>query len=188
MIDALATIGLFLMVAFSGALLIFVCHQVRLGRLRDIIDELPGELKQAKLYCSERLLVINHPVDLFGRMDQIWQRANGQLVISDTKTRQVIRYYFSDRLQLTGYAFLLKYHPETKGHSIASYGYLRIPQGSKAVYIKVPLLSEQAYREHVKRYQALQNGLARPKPASSPLICRDCGHILRCPIPLINRH
>jgi RecB family exonuclease len=187
MIDSLTNSALVFLIALTCALVIVGQHQVRLGRFKEIINELPKELKAAKLFCSERLLVITWPFDLFGRVDQIWQRSDGHLVIADTKTRRIVRYYFSDQLQLTGYAFLLKYHPDTKGLRIAPYGYLRIPQGRKAIYIKVPLLSEQAYRDHLKHYQALQRGTARPRPAVSPLICKGCGHIDRCPTPLINR-
>lgn len=186
MIDQFSNFSSFIGAALAVAVLIVVRHLVRLEELRSITDELPHQLTCATLLYSERLLVIEKPTSLFGRVDQVWKRANDQLVVADTKTRELVRYYFSDRLQLTGYAFLLKYHPDTNGHSIAPYGFLRIPQDGKAVYLKVPLLSEQEYRDHIKRHQALLAGSAKPRSAKSPLICRGCGHIDRCPTPLYN--
>lgn len=187
MIEPLTGLSGYVGVALVAALIIFTAHQIRLGRLRSIVDELPRQLEGATLYCSEQLLVIEEPLALRGRVDQVWERPDKQLVIADTKTREIVRYYMSDRIQLTGYAFLLKYHAATKERSIAPYGFLRIPQGGKAVYLKVPLLSEAEYRDSYNHYRQLMQSSARPRPATSPLICRGCGHLGRCPIPLINR-
>lgn len=186
MIGNLSSVSGHLLTALVVAVLIVAAHQIRLGRLQTLVDELPHQLERAALLYSERLLVIDRPFELFGRVDQVWAREGGQLIVADTKIREVIRYYDSDRLQLTGYAFLLKYHPDTRARSIASYGFLRIPQGRKAIYIKVPLLSERAYRDHLLHHRALTLGTARPRSAASPLICKGCGHVSRCPIPLIN--
>jgi len=186
MIGNLSSVSGYLLTALVIAILIVAAHQIRLGQLQTIMNELPRQLERATLLYSERLLVIERPFKLFGRVDQVWAREGGQLIVADTKTREVVRYYYSDRLQLTGYAFLLKYHPDTRARSIGSYGFLRIPQGRKAIYIKVPLLSERTYRNHLQHHRALTLGTARPRPATSALICQGCGHVNRCPVSLIN--
>lgn len=180
-----STLPFYLAIIALTTAYILLRHIKKVSLWKAVSDELPHQLSGALLYYNEHSLMIDAPVKLFGRPDQVWERADGMLVVTDTKKRKVLRYYKSDQIQLTGYAFLLKHHSATKGRKIAPYGFLRIPMEASAQFLKVPLLTEDEYRDLYKRRHALVQGTSRPTGAHSPLICRECGHKRQCTLALV---
>ncbi|CAN0397714.1 unnamed protein product [Ectocarpus sp. 13 AM-2016] len=185
MTDHTSTLPVYLAIIVLTAAYILLRHTKKVSLWKAVSDELPHQLSGALLYYNEQPLMIDVPFKLFGRPDQIWQRSDGTLVVTDTKKRKVLRHYKSDQIQLTGYAFLLKHHSATKGRKIAPYGFLRIPTESGAQFLKVPLLTEGEYRDLYKRHHALVHSTRRPSGAHSPLICRECGHKRQCTLALV---
>jgi len=165
--------------------LILLKHSYRASLSKKIDQELPRELIGAKLFYNEQPISIEFPLELSGRPDQVWQRSDNMLVIADTKNRKTFRYTNSDRIQLTGYAFILKHHVASKSYRIAPYGFIRIPSKTRARFLKVPLLREEEYIALYSRRTALIGGTCSPSASTSPIICHNCGHKKQCPKTLV---
>jgi|GEM_PF-6522812 len=155
-------------------------HTKRLVFNKQLTANLPKDLCRGSLYMCERLLTIFQPVRLCGKVDEVWERADGVLVPVDTKVRQKFITNLSDRYQLTGYALLLKHHPETRKKKIANYGYVRIPSNAGDVYLKAQLLKEHHYMNIYGRYALLKEGKVQARGPASQLFCNGCGHTDPC--------
>lgn len=185
MTEYASTLSLYLMIIFITATYILVLYTKKVLLWKAVSGELPHQLNGALLFYNEQPLMIELPIKLFGRTDQIWERTDGMLVVTDTKKRKIPRYYRSDQIQLTGYAFLLKHHPATQGRKIAPFGFIRIHADPAPQFLKVPLLTEDEFMELYEHHNALVRRTRRPAGSNSPLICRNCGHSKRCLLTLL---
>ncbi len=166
--------------------LIFLAKSGYLFKPKEKYPSLPYALKGAKLFMNEQYLEIENPKYLNGIPDQVWQLPNGMLVPIDTKTRKSMKTNEYDRIQLTGYAYLLKHHPDTKHLPIAPYGYIRFPMQLGDQYRKVQLLKKNAYEECVDRYTLLSAGKIQPRKPQNTKFCVGCGHQDTCNYFLFN--
>lgn len=70
-------------------------------------EKMPNELRKSVLYMNEQAISLQSPVRLNGKVDQVYRKRNGLLVLVDTKTRARHRVYDSDIYQLSLYALML---------------------------------------------------------------------------------
>ncbi|MBE2295880.1 MAG: hypothetical protein IAF00_13065 [Phycisphaerales bacterium] len=80
-------------------------------------ENMPEDLRSAKLVASERSYRCEKPVALSGRPDQVYRLSDGMLVVVDTKRRQRSQVYAADIAQLSIYRVLLSaqkaFQPQT---------------------------------------------------------------------------
>lgn len=127
-------------------------------------ENLPFELQRASLFLSESDLHCINPVPLHGRVDQVFELIDKQLVITDTKSRDSHRVYLSDIIQLSAYRPMVEHH--FKNHSVKRYGYirtvLRSPQSRVPVkWHYVELLSDKELTELYIDYWYKRNGVRK---------------------------
>ena len=86
----------------------------------------PALLRQARLLMSEKPIRCRKPVPLHGRVDQVYQLANGEVCIVDSKSRRIPRVYPSDIIQGSVYATILR----ANGYTVHAQGYVRQTWGA----------------------------------------------------------
>lgn len=144
---------------------------------------LPEELRDAVLFASEKEYVSYKPIPLRGRVDQVYQTVNGDLVIQDSKRRGLVRIYTSDRLQLSLYRDLIKNRPWSwlLNKKFTHHGYIRLITPSGVVYHRVDLLTTDSVQQTYQRYQEVMDGRVEPAPAAHRGLCRQCAYTVECP-------
>ncbi|RSE57623.1 hypothetical protein EGT81_19500 [Alcaligenes faecalis] len=81
-------------------------------------EKMPAALRNATLYMNERTLAMQKPVRLNAKVDQVYRKRNGLLVLVETKTRNQHRVYDSDIYQLSLYALILSIvHKQRVSHT-----------------------------------------------------------------------
>lgn len=161
------------LVLWIGALIIapFVIAKVDLWRRRGIGDawgwweteNMPHELRTATLFLSEQDIATSLPVQMHGRVDQVYKTKRGVLIPLDTKSRPMTRVYESDIIQISVYRIILLHQYNVP---VANYGYVRTvtetSTGERVRYIKTKLLSERQVVKLWRRYQSIRSGLVTP--------------------------
>lgn len=144
-------------------------------------EQMPEDLKTARLIASEKRFRCENPIALNGRPDQVYRLADGTIVIVDTKRRQRPAVYEADIAQASIYRLLLASQKQFRNQPFADYGYIRLVGPYKAVsYQRITLWpAEQVVALH-RRYWALREGQAAPNGAATAGLCRQCGHRRRC--------
>lgn len=108
----------------------------------------------AVCFLNEQTIMTRYPVPLHGKPDQVLRLEDGRLVVLDTKNRERVIVYFSDLVQLSVYAVILK----NQGHKVCPYGVIRIPHNPLDEYRAVKLLKEKEVVALYHRYQAIKAG------------------------------
>lgn len=132
----------------------------------------PALLRNARLLLSEQPIRCKRPVPLHGRVDQVYQLANGELCVVDSKARRIPRVYPSDIIQASVYATILR----AKGHVVHPQGYIRQIWNARVRYLPFDLLSDEKV---IALYHYRDELLANPSVAKlsvHPALCRGCGH------------
>jgi len=111
------------------------------------MEQMPLELLFGEILHNEQDIEIDSP-PLYGTPDQVYKNEDGQLLIVDTKFRAKPEVRFSDRVQMSVYAYMLATkikNPEM----VCGHGYIRFvrcygddhqQQPGMVRYEKVPLL------------------------------------------------
>ncbi len=146
-------------------------------------ENLPDELRGAKLWASEKSFQCRRPVPLIGRVDQVFRVKKNHLIPVDTKHRNKASVYESDRLQLSQYAVLIKRRPWgwLSGMKVEQHGYLRIVTHEGVIYRRVELMPEKDVISAYHRYLDILSGKARPDFAENERLCYRCEQREKCP-------
>jgi hypothetical protein len=114
-------------------------------------EDMPEELWTAEVFCNETPLHTLKPVPLHGITDQVLKTATGKLIPVDTKSRKRHVVHYSDIIQLSVYAVILRQIYDC----VSSYGYIRtvIPASRSVQYHKVKLLSDDKIVELWHQYK-----------------------------------
>jgi len=134
-------------------------------------EQRPQILRQSKLRFSEQRMRCNRPVPLSGRIDQAYELPDHSLVLVDTKTRQWAKVYFSDTIQLSVYAVILR----AQGWTVQPTAYVRHVWNGRVQYLRVSLLPTEAIVEMYHHRGRLFNNPGMASLARYPALCRTCG-------------
>jgi hypothetical protein len=135
-----------------------------------LLGKPPLLLQSAQLLMIEQKLSITDPIYLQARVDEVYQLANKQLIVLDTKSRERARIYLEDRVKLSVYAYILR----QMGHVVLGWGYLRIVTPCGTEYKRVPLLSETHLVLLYERARELDGDLRKPTTCDKPALCARC--------------
>tara|TARA_R110001606_G_C15404703_1_gene654220 strand:+ start:13242 stop:13787 length:546 start_codon:yes stop_codon:yes gene_type:complete len=141
-----------------------------------LVENMPEELRNAKLVASEKYFSVAHPRKMHGTLDQLYRLTNKHHALVDSKTRSRHTVYKKDIVQLSVYKVIL----ERNGFKMADYAYFRVvtPKGIK--YIKELLLTEE---ETVAEYDNAKNvltGKKEPLTAENKRMCKGCSQQPNC--------
>ena len=134
-------------------------------------EQRPKILRESKLRFSEKLMRCDHPVPLSGRIDQAYELPDRSLVLVDTKTRKWAKVYFSDAIQLSVYAVILR----ALGWTVQPTAYVRQTGEGRVRYLPVSLLPTEAIVEMYHHRGRLLNDPSMASLARYPALCRTCG-------------
>lgn len=119
----------------------------------------PGHfMAGAECILNEQDIKTLLPVPLHGRPDQVFKLKDGRLLVFDTKRRDIQRVYYSDVVQLSVYASILK----NNGWQVCEFGVIRIPASPSDRYLTVRLLPDSKIVSLYMRYQSIRLGHANP--------------------------
>lgn len=123
-----------------------------------LLKNAPAVLEGALLFLNEQPIHISSPLKVHGRVDQVFKTPTGILVPIDTKNRDSILAFESDKIQLSIYGMILRH----KGFKVSDNGYVRIPNKGNPVYIPVKLGDDEYVARHVAAYKAIKMGKIIP--------------------------
>lgn len=124
------------------------------ARVIEFNSNLPALFNGARCVMNEQNISTYHPVALHGRIDQLFELADGRHAILDTKNRSYNKVFLSDQVQLSVYAEILSSH----GYLISPIAYLRISGTNPPTYAPVTLLSAEAVMKMVDYYWSIKDG------------------------------
>lgn len=138
---------------------------------------LPAELRRGKMVGVEKSLHAEAPFPVTGRLDRVYQLANGLHTPMEFKNRDTTRLHDSDLAQLSLQSWLLR----RNGHKTASFGYLVVRErktGRKKA-LKVNLRDDAYCDQLIRRYLEVQSGMEKPRKVRDGR-CKSCGHYGVC--------
>ena len=116
-------------------------------------------------------------VNLTGRIDEAFELPDGDLVLSDTKSRAAQRVYKSDILQVSAYKVVIEASTKKR---VRDHGYIRLltPQGNE--YRRIDLLSANEVAAAYQLHDDLQQGRYPGEKCGRPAVCRGCAYRVEC--------
>lgn len=125
----------------------------------------------------------DHPVALSGIPDEVYRKADGDLVAVDTKPiKSLMNYaYLSEQIQLSVYRYIIAHGLDQPA---ANYGYIRRVDdaGNCIEYVRVPLLSDAEVEDLVHRRKAIaRKEVSDLAPAVDSAFCKGCPQAGICP-------
>ena len=113
---------------------------------------------------------------MHGALDQLYRLTNKQHVLTDTKTRNDVRVYKKDIVQISVYRTILV----RKGYDMADYAYFRIVTPEGVFYSKQKLLTEAQVVVEYDRTQQVLTRKVDPKYAAHKGMCTGCAQQSNC--------
>lgn len=142
-----------------------------------LAENMPQELRTAKLVASEKYFSTARPRKMHGTLDQLYRlMKSDEHVLLDSKTRVRWVVYKKDIVQLSVYRLIL----QRNGFKVADYAYSRIvtPHGVK--YMASKLLSEQETIAEYDNAKLVVTGQKEPKVAENKRMCKGCAQQPNC--------
>tara|TARA_R110001583_G_scaffold141929_2_gene294217 strand:- start:1264 stop:1905 length:642 start_codon:yes stop_codon:yes gene_type:complete len=166
-----------LKLAVATVLLIFCWVYIRrtLRQHWQSSEGMPDEIKRAKLFMSEENISCLLPTALHGTPDQVYRTSGGDLIPVDTKTGGG-RLYLSHTVQLSVYRTILI----GMGHSVTSYGYVRLVVDRRVTYKKVELWTPERIVQLKERRDGLKRGDLTPRTHHNAKLCAGCHYQQKC--------
>ena len=140
----------------------------------------PRELAGAELVYMEKLFRMRHPLRLVARVDRVYRRANGSLVLVELKTRLAARVYETDRIQLSVQKLAIE---AQTGEVVEPQAFVSFasPTSRRAHRSQsVKLLGIEEIVAFVRRREAILEGRIEPTYARSPKTCSGCAFRSEC--------
>ncbi len=168
----------------TGALLLVIFLIRKIKHRRWINKEnLPREIWSASLWGSEKSIHCTRPIKLHGKVDQVYQKKDGTLIVTDAKFRAIDRIYKSDIVQLSVYRVILRnsgFMARLFPRKVAKYGYIRLQVSNKISYKRVKLLTEKDIVLLADSYYRVTNGIVAPTRSTVKSLCRKCPYHENC--------
>jgi CRISPR/Cas system-associated exonuclease Cas4 (RecB family) len=133
----------------------------------------PRELAGAELVYMEKLFRITEPIRLVARVDRVYRRANGLLVLVELKTRLAARVYETDRIQLSVQKLAIE---AQTGEVVEPQAFVSFasPTSRRVHSQSVTLLGVEEIVALARRREAILKGRVEPSYARSPRACSGC--------------
>jgi hypothetical protein len=121
-------------------------------------QHMPAELRTARLLLSEETLKCDHPHPLSARIDQLFERPDGRLILVETKTRERLQVDPYDVLELSVQQQVIRRggDPRFAGKKLSGYAYVRtVGQNGHPQYLAAELVDEETVLAYFKRWHFL---------------------------------
>jgi CRISPR-associated exonuclease Cas4 len=140
---------------------------------------LPVELRGARLIHEEQLFRSVGLVSITARVDRVYRKASGELVLLELKTRRASRAYLSDVIELSAQRVAVM---TQTGEPVAGHAYVltQAPEGRTTAWLRVELMTPRDVTALALRRQALLAGEITARCVRSPGICRTCAFQREC--------
>lgn len=151
--------------------------------LRDVVHEWknrPIELFTAKLLFSETIFRVSKPIALVARVDRVYLKPSGMLVLVEFKSRVQKKAYFSDSIQMSVQRIVLA---GQTGLAVAGYGYVLVKTphgGNRYSAHRVELMSEHQVHSLNERRKAVLTGITAPSYPKGHPMCPTCDYRELC--------
>lgn len=166
-------------VLITAALLVLAAWFLHRGWFSGDRGWMPLELRRATLAYAEHLFRAPGRPMITAKVDRVYRRTDGRLVLVELKTRCINRVYLSDVIELSAQRVAIS---GQTGESVATYAYVVVQRGSgKRTGHKVNLLGSAEVYLLVQRREAILAGVVRPQLACVPGLCEKCLFEKRCP-------
>ena len=140
----------------------------------------PVRLRDAELVFVERQFRSSGRWPVIARVDRVYRKPSGILVLVELKTRASPVVTRSDVIQLSAQRMAM----EDELHAIvADEAYVLIPRGPRGtslIPLPVNLMAREEVEDLMRRRDALLRGLVKPRWPASQRTCRACGFRDRC--------
>lgn len=142
--------------------------------------ERPARLRDAELVFVERQFRSLGRWPVIARVDRVYRKPSGILVLVELKTRASPVVTRSDVIQLSAQRMAM----EDELHAtVADEAYVLIPRGHRGtslIPLPVKLMAREEVEDLMRRRDALLRGLVEPRWPASQRTCRACGFRDRC--------
>ena len=140
---------------------------------------LPPELEPIRLVYAEQLFRSEGGVLIAAKVDRAYRNAAGMLVLVELKTRAANRVYRSDVIELSAQRVALM---TQTGAVVSDHAFVLTerPDGCRTGCHRVRLMELTDLIALAVRRQKLLAGMAEPRPARSPGMCRKCAFVWLC--------
>ena len=138
----------------------------------------PQELQHARLAFGEKTFKTWRPIRLIARADRGY-RLNGQLHLTEFKTRARGAVYSSDVIELSAQRLAIE---KSTREQVSEIGYVLVqdPLRKRRSVHKVRLLPRADIIAVAKRREAILKGRVAPRYTSSEGLCRHCTYRAEC--------
>jgi CRISPR/Cas system-associated exonuclease Cas4 (RecB family) len=143
----------------------------------EVATRLPGMLAKATIWGKEMTVACRSPRRMHGCFDEAFKLENGEIVVSETKSRERIVVHESDVIQLSAYAVAVA---EGGKHKVNSKGFIRVVTPSRNEYVQVDLLSIAEVERAYDKFKYLASGRETGEKCGKPALCRSCLYKKEC--------
>ena len=138
----------------------------------------PSGLQDAELVYRETMFRIDSPIRLVARVDRVYRKPNGALVLVELKTRRLDRTYQSDIIQLSAQRLAIEVGT---GELVEPYAFVAVlSAGGEVQFRRVQLLDAAGVISIHRRRQAILTIQAVPAYVASVSACRSCALRSKC--------
>ncbi|MBF1164797.1 hypothetical protein [Burkholderia cenocepacia] len=141
---------------------------------------MPLELRRATLVYAEQLFRAPGRPMITAKVDRVYRRRDGRLVLVELKTRRINLAYLSDVIELSAQRVAIG--SET-GEDVMAHAYVVVqgPAGRRTTH-KVKLLGAEEVRGLASRREAILAGTTRPRLAGAPGLRERCAFEKKCAV------
>lgn len=143
----------------------------------DVATKLPAMLAKAKIWGKEMSVACRSPRRMHGSFDEAFQLEGGEIVVSETKSRDRPVVHKSDVIQLSAYAVAVA---EGGRQRVLQKGFVRLVTPSKNEYVGVDLVSADEVAAVYDKYIQLSRGRHAGDKCGKPGLCRTCLYKKEC--------
>jgi CRISPR/Cas system-associated exonuclease Cas4 (RecB family) len=140
----------------------------------------PARLRDAELVFVERQFRSSGRWPVVARVDRVYRKPSGILVLVELKTRASPVVTRSDVIQLSAQRMAME---DELRAIVADEAYVLVPRrhrGTPLVPLPVSLMARQEVEDLMRRRDALLRGLVEPRWPASERTCSTCGFRSRC--------
>lgn len=140
----------------------------------------PSALLSAKLVYMEKAFRIERPFPLVAKVDRVYRRPNGHLVLVELKTRETDSVFLSDIIQLSAQRMALRLQTGAAVDAHAFVSFQGHGGSGRLSSRRVQLLEEETLVELYQRRRALLTKQTSPTYARSDAMCLRCVQRSNC--------
>ncbi len=164
-------------IIIAGLLLYYLAKWLLPGIGRSVVTQLPGRLKDAKIWAKEHAVRTSHPVAMHGVLDEGFRLQDNTLVLSDSKSRSRRVVYKSDIFQVSAYKMIVE---TSTREAVSDRGYVRVltPEGNE--YVPINLMDHSQIVAAHSLYTELVSGMNPGSRCSARGMCKSCPYRAPC--------